>query len=645
MNTVEQERQWLIDRNKEYRAGKPTVSDAIYDERYYKFCEENPDDIIAQDGVMEEMPDDNDKEKMPIAMFSLNKKKTIQDIRSWAKNKGLPEDVEVVATSKYDGISLCNDEETNNKTLTRGDGFFGQNRTEHFKYINKDSFFNSLNMETHDFYSYGEALIPKAAWREFFEGKINPKNGKLYKAARNTVAGLFNNKIPTPDILKHVVFMRYGLVKKSGEELSKVQQLDVLNCLNTVEVPYAVLKLNDENLKEKLDNLYKEWGQMFDIDGIVLELNDINLREDLGREENNNPAWSIAYKNPEWAEVKTTKATSIKIGISKQGFFNPVIGVEPVIIGGVQVSNVTGYNMRYMIDNNICVGSEIEIIRSGDVIPKHMNTTEFNKVDMNNYITSLEYCPYCGTHTIWNETNIQLVCPNEKCPERMLSTLNYFFSSLEIENFGEGEIKKLFDKGYDTPEKILTISYEELNSMDGWAKRSINTLFNQFKALRETGVPLANLMQALDLFNGKLGKKVAQKIFDEFDGDFDFEENIIPRLCNIEGVSDITANNFINGRSQYLSKYQNFPVKVSYIQTPKKELTGDKYVGFSVCMTGFRDASLEELIVTNGGTIASGVSEKTTHLLVKDKDTTSSKATKARSLGIPIMYVNEFLNL
>lgn len=646
MNTIDQERQWLIDRNKEYREGNPTVSDAVYDERYYKFCEQYPDDILAQDGVMKEelSLDDENKEKLPIAMFSLNKKKSIQELRSWAKNKGLPDDTELICTGKYDGISICNDEETNDKSLTRGDGFFGFNKTEHFKYIKNGNFFNTLDEKT-DFYSYGEVIIPKPDWRNNFEGKINPKNNKLYKAARNTVSGLFNDKTPNPDILKYVVFMRYGLVKKNGEELSKIQQLDILNCLNTIEVPYVTLKLNDENLKEKLDELYKKWKEDFDIDGVVLELNDVNLRNDLGREENNNPAYSVAYKNPEWAEIKKTKVTSIKIGVSKQGFFNPVIGVEPVIVGGVQISNVTGYNMRYMVDNNICVGSEINIIRSGDVIPKHLETTKFVESDVFKYIQSLEYCPYCGTHTEWNENTVQLVCPNEKCPERMLSTLIYFFSSLEVDDFGEGEIKKLFDKGYDTPEKVLTITYEELKSMEGWADKSINKLFSQFKKLREEGVPLANLMQALDLFNGKLGKKVAQKIFDEFDGDFDFEENVIERLCNIDGVSDITANWFINGRNLYYSRYQDFPVKISFIQTPKKELSGDKYVGFSVCMTGFRDASLEDIIVKNGGTIASGVSKKTTHLLVKDKSTSSSKAVKARSLGIPILYVDEFLNI
>jgi NAD-dependent DNA ligase len=51
---------------------------------------------------------------------------------------------------------------------------------------------------------------------------------------------------------------------------------------------------------------------------------------------------------------------------------------------------------------------------------------------------------------------------------------------------------------------------------------------------------------------------------------------------------------------------------------------------------------LEALIVSQGGTIASGVSKKTTHLVVKDVNGTSSKITKARSLGIPILTIDSF---
>ena len=76
-----------------------------------------------------------------------------------------------------------------------------------------------------------------------------------------------------------------------------------------------------------------------------------------------------------------------------------------------------------------------------------------------------------------------------------------------------------------------------------------------------------------------------------------------------------------------------------------KKATNDKYSGFKVCFTGVRDTALEESIVDGGGEICSGVSKKTTHLIVADKASTSSKTTKAHQLGIPIITIDEFLTL
>ena len=76
-----------------------------------------------------------------------------------------------------------------------------------------------------------------------------------------------------------------------------------------------------------------------------------------------------------------------------------------------------------------------------------------------------------------------------------------------------------------------------------------------------------------------------------------------------------------------------------------KKASNDKYSGFKVCFTGVRDASLEEKIVDGGGEICSGVSKKTTHLIVADQDSTSSKATKAKQLGIPVMTIDDFMKL
>lgn len=70
--------------------------------------------------------------------------------------------------------------------------------------------------------------------------------------------------------------------------------------------------------------------------------------------------------------------------------------------------------------------------------------------------------------------------------------------------------------------------------------------------------------------------------------------------------------------------------------------TNGKFAGMAVCFSGVRDGILEQEIVSNGGSITSTVSKKTTHLVVKDLNGTSSKITKAQSLGLTIMNIEDF---
>ena len=44
--------------------------------------------------------------------------------------------------------------------------------------------------------------------------------------------------------------------------------------------------------------------------------------------------------------------------------------MEPVKIGGVTIQYATAHNAKYIKDNKIGVGSVIQVVRSGDVIPK-----------------------------------------------------------------------------------------------------------------------------------------------------------------------------------------------------------------------------------------------------------------------------------
>ena len=51
----------------------------------------------------------------------------------------------------------------------------------------------------------------------------------------------------------------------------------------------------------------------------------------------------------------------------------------------------------------------------------------------------------------------------------------------------------------------------------------------------------------------------------------------------------------------------------------------------------------EELITNRGGKLAGSVSKKTDYLLTDDPNSGSSKAVKARELGIPVLSETEFM--
>jgi DNA ligase (NAD+) len=637
--TREEQKQWIIARDKEYRDGNTTVLDSEYDEVYYDYIEKYPDDEdITPDGIIEQPLED--AELLPIKMYSLDKLHSIDEIKSWYKSKGIPEDTIFIATGKYDGLSLCT-REIIKKCWTRGKGIYGEIKDEHYLILKIGK--NISEFLSENDVTYGECIISKKDWKENFEGKINPRDGKPFKAARNTIAGQINTKKSlNTELLKYGTYVRYGIECVDGTRMNKSDQLDLVNQINEIPVHYELMKLEDFTL-ENFNALYNKISETFEIDGLVIEIDDTNLRDELGRERNNNPVYARALKLPEWSTKVKVKCLSLRLGVSKQGKIKPVAQIEPTIITNVEVSNFTCYNMNYVFEKNIAAGSIVEITRSGDVIPKHLKTFTHIQSEIDKLREELKMCPCCGSDTYWDETHTELMCNNLNCPERLLNKQISFFTNIKIENFGEKEIEKLFNAGYDTPKKLLEITYDELYKFDGWADKSISKLLSQFDKLHRDGLPLAKIIHALDLFEGKLGEKDSQRIFDNFKGDFD-DANVIEQLCEIEGIGEIKAKAFYVGLKEYNLYHQDLPIKISYAESPKVELKSKKYEGFSVCMTGFRDDELAKTIEENGGKNVSGVSKKTTHLLVKDKNSGSIKLENALKFGTIIMYKEEFLN-
>lgn len=623
--------------NQAYREGEPVISDKEYDKLIDELMTTFPDSILLKKGVIEKP--ETRKEKLPIPMFSLDKRKNIDEINKWIKSKNLSKDTLVVITPKYDGISLVVDEKTKD-CWTRGDGEIGQNSNGHYNIINKSE--NKVENKTETFFSFGEAIISRVNWNKYFEGKTDEHSGKPYTNPRNTVGGFLNREIVSKMLL-YVDYIRYGSNLNEGKEY----QLCDLNNLNIVKVPYKCVNLFEINEK-LLNDLYYEWSKDYQIDGLVIDLNNSELRKSLGREINNNPSYAIAYKSPEWNSLAEVKVIGVTWQVSKQSKLKPIINVEPTEVAGVIISNVTGYNAKYIFDNYIAENSIINIIRSGDVIPKHIETLSHDTESVNKMILEINHCPCCQCTTYWDDNDIELICSNPLCEDKQIAKLVHFFSTLEIEEFGEPSIRRFCDYGYNTPMSILSLNKNDMQRIDGWGEKSAIKLRTQFDNLLNVGVPLAKIIDAYDVTEGKLGEKTIQLILNNLTVDqiLGKESITVDELIKIKGVAEITANIFLKGmKLAYV--LSTLPVKMSYCQTLKLKEMGTKFVNQKLCFTGCRPSKeLESEINSEGGEVVSGVSSKTTILVVKDmgeKTLSSSKAIKAMELGVKIITIDNLI--
>ena len=630
-----------------YRAGTPLCSDEAYDKLVEELAKEFPNSELLGNGVIQQPIKLSRKEQLPIPMFSMNKIKTLEELKKWLTSCGAVPGDYITITAKYDGISMV-DEYDGQKAWTRGNGIEGQLSTKHFRSI--------INMsEDCADHKFGEVLISKSMWKFYFEGKENPETGETYKNARNTIAGLFNKDEVNELLLSYATFIPYGVGDERGYKYKSQILEDLGNSRFLIFTVEALLSMKEEDFTK----LYETLEPDFACDGLILEFDSVEKRKSLGREKNNNPAYARALKLPSWTPLKTSKVKGIKWEVSKDSRIKPVIQIEPVVIDGVTIESVSGYNFRYIIDNNLAKGSLIELIRSGDVIPKHINTVSYEEENVADLLWALEICPCCSHETHLEESGVDMICTNKNCKEKEINEIMHFFNVLKFEEIGKPTIEKIHEAGFTNIKDVLyKMKKQDFLNIDGLGESSWNDYFNQIKALKVSGVPLAKICHASNLFRGEIGEKDVQLIFDSMDEGYWVElvystqyinESAIEILSEIKGIGEKKAISFIKGMQKIdhspehldLSSYLGFPI--SYVATPKQEIVGNMFEGFKICFTGVRPSEEQKSIIeSQGGEIVSGVSKKTTHLILSNLSDTTSKAEKARSLGIELIEFETF---
>lgn len=606
-----------------YYTDNPTVSDSVYDILRETLETRDPNNKFLK-SVGYDISNNRSKVVLPYPAFSLDKKKIVTPFIT--KFPG-----PYVLSDKLDGLSLTLHK--NNKIIklyTRGNGIEGQDVSHLIPYLFKNYNFDVLPNVCG---IRAEIAITKVNFDQVKDQCLDH---------RSCIAGLVNCKSEAlvtdkfkSKLIKLVDFVCHELL----EPRHKLQtQYEMMNSYNLKVVDYKIEnKLTNEILSEYLTKRREE--SPYFIDGIVI--GDSSQVYELPKD--GNPDYAFAFKLVFQDQIVETIIRYIEWNVSKDGYIKPRIILEPVKIGNITVTHTTGNNARYIVTNKLGPGTVVKLIRSGDVIPKIIEIKS-GQVE----IPQLPTIKYK-----WNESGADIIATEvtqETKTKSIIKKITFFFKEMNIQFIGPGVVEKLVKAGYDSIDKILKADQTKLSKIDGLGKDSITKIFNNIRISFETST-LSTLMYASGVFGRAMGSTRIELILKEIPNvmDLDANETLKQRIMNIDGFSNITSNQFVDGLDAFkaffkvLQENDKISVGQMLIQKQQPKITNTKFKDQKYVFTGKRNKQLEDYITNNGGTIGNTVNKTTTALLCDNKDdTSSSKYTNALKLNIPILTYKEF---
>lgn len=596
-----------------YNKGKFLVhnGETITDKKFDSLADElrslyPTSDVLKMVGA----PVKKQKVTLPYYMGSLDKVKP-DSAGAWIQAKKGP----FLVSDKLDGVSilLVYSRDGKIKAYTRGDGSIGQDISFLVNHLKIPKLKADLAVR-------GEIVMSREKFMSW---------SKEFENARNMVSGLVNRKDVHTGIKDASVIIYEQLAPRSG---LPSKNLATLKASGFTVAPYKVFDNLDTGTLSALLKQRKAQSK-YDIDGLVVVVDKQNPLNTSG-----NPEWGRAFKQTMDEDIVQTTVVNVEWNPSKNGFLKPRLEVIPVRLSGAKVTFATGFNAKFINDNKIGPGAVIRLTRSGDVIPHVVSVVKpADKAQK----------PPAKYKYELNKTGVDYVLTNAtEFDDYHVKRIVHFFKTIGVENFSSGLVERFMGYGYDTIKKLLKATKSDFLKIEGVQDRLASKIFDGIQE-KTKDVPLAKLMDATGVYKN-LGERRIQMVLNKYPNIlFEYDalptDSLVKRITdNVPGYNTLTATAFVQGLPKF-QMWLNANPSVTY-KIPKKAPTktsGSKS-GQVVVWTGFRDKSAEEKLTNLGGTVGSAVSSKTTILVVKDKNSLSGKAMKAKSLGIKIMDAVQF---
>ena len=265
-------------------------------------------------------------------MYSLQKTFDNEELENWLRVKH--EGQLVTCTPKLDGaaVSIMYRDGNLSSALTRGNGKIGLDILNKIQYLvpTKINYLKEIQID-------GEVVAPTSIpnARNYSAGSLNLKDPLEFKARCNE--------------LRFVAYdMRPYFIESWVDVLQMVESLGI-------------------------STVYSIDASLYPQDGRVFRLDDTKYWSEQGFTAHH-PRGSLAFKEQKDGVITTLKDVEWQTG--KSGVVTPVAILEPVMIGDALVQRATLHNMAHIEQLGLEIGCKVEVIRSGEIIPRIVRRVE-----------------------------------------------------------------------------------------------------------------------------------------------------------------------------------------------------------------------------------------------------------------------------
>jgi DNA ligase (NAD+) len=635
---------------KYYIENNPVISDYEYDMLLKKLeaLEAEFPDLITPDSPTQRIGGEPLKGfktvEHKIAMLSLDNAYSYDELREFDERvKKNVANVEYICEPKIDGVSIALIYENGVfvRGATRGDGVKGDDVTANLRTIHsiplrlQGSALQNAEVR-------GEVYFPITAFKKF--NKEQEKKGEqIFANPRNAAAGSLRQLDPRIVAARPLDTFIYYISHSDKDFQTHEKALDILR-MTGFRVNPLIKKVNniEDAIKFCAELEAKRESLDYEIDGVVLKVNLFSQQTELGSTIKH-PRWAIAFKFT--AKQATTRLNDIVIQVGRTGTLTPVAILDPVQVGGVNVSRATLHNFDELKRKDIRIGDMVLVERSGDVIPQVVKSIiEKRKGDEKARVIPKK-CPVCRSDVIRTLDEVAVRCPNKQCPARLKWRIEYFASrdAMDIDHLGGQTVDKLIEKGLvDTIADLYRLTKEDLLTLEGFKDKSVENLLESIEKSKYQG--LARLIYGLGIRH--IGKFAAQLLASQYHSIDELAKKTAEELTQIHGLGEKTAEAIATffateENIELINKLKDIGIRTKETRKEGK-LQGKKFV-FTGGLQSISRPDASDLVIKNGGVVASAVGKDIDYVVVGSDP--GSKYEKAKKLGLTIVDENEFKKL